>query len=114
LNDHPLGESQQAVLEPPADPLVEIELVSIAGRGPVEHGPHEGEAAGLAGEPTDDLDPALPTFLNRINTFRRHGPHRVEVRQQLLDPLAARSRIRRLAVHERSLRCRSFRVTLGR
>src|SRR6266516_3239309 len=27
-----------------------------AGRGPVQDGPHEGEAAGLAGEPADDLD----------------------------------------------------------
>ena len=29
-----------------------------AAGGPVEHGPDQGEAAGLAGEPADDLDPA--------------------------------------------------------
>ncbi len=29
-----------------------------AGRCPVEHGPHQGEAAGLAGQSADDLDPA--------------------------------------------------------
>ena len=29
-----------------------------AAGGAVEDGPHEGEAAGLAGEPADDLDPA--------------------------------------------------------
>src|SRR6266516_5600532 len=29
-----------------------------AAGGAVEDGPYEGEAAGLAGEPTDDLDPA--------------------------------------------------------
>src|SRR5258706_12796093 len=29
-----------------------------AAGGAVEHGPHQGEAAGLAGEPADDLDPA--------------------------------------------------------
>src|SRR5690348_15219744 len=28
-----------------------------AGRGPVEDGPDEGKAAGLAGQPSDDLDP---------------------------------------------------------
>src|SRR5262249_16141993 len=29
-----------------------------AAGGPVEHGPDQGEAAGLAGQPADDLDPA--------------------------------------------------------
>src|SRR6266568_2375417 len=29
-----------------------------AAGGPVEHGPHQGEAAGLAGQAPDDLDPA--------------------------------------------------------
>ncbi len=29
-----------------------------AAGGPVQHGPHQGQAAGLAGEPADDLDPA--------------------------------------------------------
>ena len=32
-------------------------------RGPVEHRPHEAQAAALAGEPADDLDPA-PRFLD--------------------------------------------------
>src|SRR5216683_6714294 len=29
-----------------------------AAGGPVQHGPYQGEAAGLAGQPADDLDPA--------------------------------------------------------
>src|SRR5260370_23146664 len=29
-----------------------------AAGGPVQHGPDQGQAAGLAGEPADDLDPA--------------------------------------------------------
>ncbi len=48
----------------PTQVLQEAEAVGCHGQaapaagGPVQHGPHQGQAAGLAGEPADDLDPA--------------------------------------------------------